>query len=68
MEVDPKLMLAATAELRAAHLIIRNALSLMTPAQKRKWAECNARDEVDGEFVTRANERDAILKRMLMGY
>ncbi len=50
-------------ELRAAHLIIRNALNLMTPDQKLDWGRLNARDHVDGEGVTRANERAAVIAR-----
>ena len=45
------------AELQAAHLILRNALALMSPAQKNAWGRKN---EIDGliEFgTTRSNER-----------
>jgi len=55
-------------ELRHAHQIIQNALNLMTPAQKNKWAEKNARDFCDGEGTTRANERLEVLKRWTEGY
>ena len=48
-------------ELEAAHRIIRNALNLMTPAQKRRWGDKNAADGVDGEGITRANEREKVL-------
>ncbi|KVR77342.1 hypothetical protein [Burkholderia ubonensis] len=48
-------------ELRAAHTIIRNALSVMTFDQKLQWANANERDAVIGEGVTRANERQAAL-------
>lgn len=51
------------AELVAAHRIIGNALNLMTPEQKLKWGELNARDGVDGEGITRANERDAAITK-----
>ncbi|KXA71092.1 hypothetical protein [Bordetella hinzii] len=51
------------AELRAAHQIIRNALSLMTAAQKHAWGVKNAADSVDGEGITRANERAAAIAR-----
>lgn len=50
-------------ELQAAHLIIRNALSLMSTSQKMVWGERNARDLVDGEGITRAHEREAVIKR-----
>ena len=30
-------------ELRLAHQIIKNALNIMTPAQKSKWASMNER-------------------------
>lgn len=51
------------AELQAAHRIIRNALNLMTPEQKNAWGLKNQQDAVDGEGVTRANERAAVIKR-----
>ncbi|RQS10099.1 hypothetical protein DIE07_14425 [Burkholderia sp. Bp9002] len=49
------------AELRAAHTIIRNALAVMTFDQKLEWANANERDDVIGEGVTRANERQAVI-------
>lgn len=49
------------AELEAAHRIIRNALAIMTTAQKAAWGRLNARDGVDGEGVTRANERETAI-------
>ena len=49
------------AELEKAHMIIRNALAVMTPEQKCRWGELNAEDGCDGEGVTRANEREAVL-------
>lgn len=55
------------AELQAAHTIIRNALSLMTPAQKLQWGILNERDGVEGEGVTRANERLELLTRASVG-
>ncbi len=55
------------AELQAAHTIIRNALSLMTPAQKLQWGILNERDGVEGEGVTRANERLELLTRTSVG-
>lgn len=51
------------AELQAAHTIIRNALAVMTTAQKMRWGELNARDQVDGEGITRAHERMAVIGR-----
>ena len=48
-------------ELQAAHQIIRNALACMTTAQKNKWGILNATDSVDGEGITRANEREAVM-------
>ena len=50
-------------ELRAAHRSIRNALQIMTTPQKMEWARANARDGVEGEGVTRANEREAVIAR-----
>lgn len=52
-------------ELRAAHLIIRNTLAVMTTEQKVRLSELNARDGVDGEGVTRANEREAVIAEAL---
>ena len=51
------------AELEAAHRIIRNALNIMTPTQKVAWGVTNERDGVDGEGVTRANEREVVIAR-----
>lgn len=51
------------AELQAAHTIIRNALAVMTTAQKLEWGTRNARDGVDGEGITRAHERMALIGR-----
>ena len=48
-------------ELEMAHQIIRNALSIMTPLQRSKWAWQNSSDKCDGEGTTRANERIAII-------
>ena len=53
--------MTAARELRAAHTIIRNALAVMTTAQKAKWGARNERDDVDGEGITRAHEREAAL-------
>lgn len=60
---DTSILLAALNELKAAHQIIRNALATITIDQKAEWGRLNARDGVDGEGVTRANERDAVLAR-----
>lgn len=49
-------------ELELAHQIIRNALNIMTPAQKNKWAQQNEIDQCDGEGTTRANERLQLFK------
>ncbi|MFV5212724.1 hypothetical protein ACLIIZ_03215 [Azonexus caeni] len=51
------------AELKAAHLIIRHALSIMTVEQKRKWSALNERAGVSGDGVTRANEREAVINK-----
>ena len=50
-------------ELRKAHQIIRNALAVMTTEQKSKWGRLNERDAVDGEGITRANERQSVIVR-----
>lgn len=52
-------------ELQAAHQIIRNALSVMTPTQKLAWAVKNVADDVSGEGDTRANEREKVIKKAL---
>lgn len=50
-------------ELRKAHQIIRNALAVMTTEQKSEWDRLNERDAVDGEGITRANERQSVIVR-----
>lgn len=50
-------------ELQAAHQIIKNALSVMTPKQKLAWAAKNEVDGVIGEGDTRANERLAVINK-----
>lgn len=55
-------MKAALSELQAAHLIIRNALNIMTPKQKAEWARQNEADGCSGEGTTRANERQATIE------
>ncbi len=52
-------------ELRAAHQIIRNALAVMTTAQKNEWGCMNELHGVAGEGITRANERDAVLAKAI---
>ncbi|MCX9155878.1 hypothetical protein OPU71_07015 [Niveibacterium sp. 24ML] len=54
-------------ELQKAHLIIRNALQLMTPEQKSEWGKCNEADGVSGDGITRANERLAVIERVAGG-
>lgn len=49
------------AELRAAHVIIRTALSVLTFDQKIAWSNANERDDVSGEGITRAFERQAAI-------
>jgi hypothetical protein len=51
------------AELEAAHWIIRYALAVMTSEQKVEWGRLNASAGVDGEGITRANERDAAIAK-----
>lgn len=51
------------AELEKAHIIIRNALNLMTTAEQLLWGESNYIDDVEGEGITRANERAAVIRR-----
>lgn len=51
-------------ELEKAHIIIRNALNIMTTKQQGRWEELNYRDDVkDGWAVTREGiRREAIAK------
>lgn len=51
-----------THELECAHQIIRNALNLMSDHQKQEWASLNTGQCVDGEGITRANEREKAFK------
>ena len=51
-----------TYELECAHQIIKNALNIMTDSQKREWASMNSGHCVDGEGITRANEREKAIK------
>ncbi|NGO94811.1 hypothetical protein BJL96_14115 [Burkholderia cenocepacia] len=48
-------------ELRAAHVIIRTALSVLTFDQKIAWSNANEHDDVSGEGITRAFERQAAI-------
>lgn len=53
------------AELQTAHLIIRNALALMSAPQKNAWGRKN---EIDGlvEFgATRSNERTETINKAI---
>lgn len=59
-DAAPKLL----AELCAAHKIIQNALAVMTPEQKAEWGRLNARDGLEGEGITRANERLAVITQV----
>lgn len=51
------------AELEAAHTIIRNALTVMTPEQKAMWGRGNESAGVEGEGVTRYHEREAVIAK-----
>jgi len=65
-EANAILMAAAPELLRelcAAHQIIRNALAVMTVEQKEEWGRLNERDGVEGEGITRANEREAVIAK-----
>lgn len=67
MSMEHKQIPEALLELQHAHRIIRNALAIMTPNQKRIWAEMNADDGCDGEGITRANEREAVIAKAQRG-
>jgi len=48
-------------ELKAAHQIIKNALAVMTVAQKSEWAQRNDADGLVDLGATRAHEREAAI-------
>ena len=50
-------------ELKAAHLIIRNALNVMNNDQKAEWGRLNAFSRCDGDGITRANERETLINK-----
>lgn len=50
-------------ELQLAHEIVRNALSLMTPAQRADWALLNVASGNDSDGTTRFHERAAVIAR-----
>lgn len=50
-------------ELEMAHRIIRNALSLMSTVQKEAWGRKNECDGLIDFGITRANEREAAIKK-----
>ena len=50
-------------ELKAAHQIIRNALNLMSPTQKRRWSDMNDAAGLVEYGTTRAHEREAVIKK-----
>lgn len=54
---------AVLRELQLAHEIIRNALALMTAAQRTDWALLNAASGNDSEGTTRFHERAAVIAR-----
>jgi hypothetical protein len=54
-------------ELEFAHQIIRNALHVMSTEQKAEWGRRNAYSNCDGEGVTRAHEREAVIRRARSG-
>jgi len=49
------------AELKAAHQIIKNALAIMTVAQKNEWSQRNDADGLVDLGATRAHERGAVI-------
>ena len=52
-------------ELMMAHQIIRNMLNLMTTDQKSRLGIINDRMGISGEGVTRANEREDVIRTAL---
>jgi hypothetical protein len=53
---------ALLAELAAAHIIIRHALTVMTTEQRAAWQRLNASAGIAGTGSTRANEREAVMR------
>lgn len=51
-------------ELTKAHLIIRIALNTLKGVDKQKFLNAVCDAELDGEGITRANEREALLARI----
>lgn len=49
------------AELQAAHGIINLALNILTGDQKQAWLDAVCQAGLDGEGITRANERKALI-------
>jgi len=52
-------------ELRASHLIISNALQVMSPDQRVIWAQMNHALGLVEQGATRGHEREAVLNRHL---
>jgi len=50
-------------ELEKAHLIIRHALAVMRITQKITLGKMNEAAGCDGEGITRANEREAVIRQ-----
>ena len=63
--IDKNTLQAALIEMQAAHQIIRNALNLMTAEQKSAWATRNEETGCIGDGTTRANERQAVIERLM---
>lgn len=53
------------AELQTAHLIIRNALALMSAPQKNAWARKNDMDGLIEFGTTRSNERTETINKAI---
>lgn len=57
-----QLELALLAELEVAHLILSNVLTVMTHDQKFALSVVNAEMDLIEEGITRASEREAVIK------
>jgi len=67
---DARLIAAAPElldELEKANQIIQNALNIITTEQKIAWGKKNVMDGVDGEGITRANERAVAIAKATRG-
>jgi hypothetical protein len=61
--LNPEAIPDVVSELEKAHIIIRNALNLMTLEQKIEWGQTNERMGLINDGDTRAHEREAAIAK-----